>query len=263
MLVLFAAAAFFLFFSLETLVVKAIETNGSEITQTKVSLIEAEMLPASGKLALRGLKIGNPQNFKSENAFELGEISVKVDLATIMSSTVVINEIVIANPELTYEANRKGSNFDIIQDNIDSYRKSAASPSPDGAKGQGNSKDAGKEGIKLIIENLYIRDSRVNVTAPQLAKPMVINLATLEIKDIGKEKGGVTPGDAVREILGALRQSVVKAVTVVNLDGAKDILKGTTAQIREQMEKGADELNDIFDEGTEDLGEAVNELFSN
>ena len=87
----------------------------------------------------------------------------------------------------------------------------------------------------------------MTVTAPQLGKPMVINLATLAFKDIGKEKGGVTPGDAVREILGALRQSVVRAVTVVNLDGARDVLQGTTAQIREQMEKGADELSGIFD----------------
>ena len=247
LLVLFVAAVFLLFSSLETLTVKAVETNGSEITQTKVSLMEAELSLASGKLALRGLKIGNPQNFKSENAFELGEISVKVDLATLMNSTVVINEIIIANPEVTYEVNRTGSNFDIIQDNIDAYRASAASPSPDGENGQGKSKDAGKEGIKLIIENLYIRDSRVTVIAPQFGKPMVINLATLAIKDIGKEKGGVTPGDAVREILGALRQSVVRAVTVVNLDGARDVLQGTTAQIREQIEKGADELSDFFD----------------
>lgn len=261
LLVLFIGAVFFLFSSLDTLIVKAIETGGSEIIQTKVSVTDVELSPVSGKVALRGLKIGNPQNFESENAFELGEISLKVDLATLTESTIVIKEIIIADPEVTYETNGKESNFDIIQKNIDSYRKSSeSSPSSGDAK---ESKSEDEEEIKLIIETLIIRNSRVNVITPQLEKPMIVKLATLEIKDIGKDKGGVSPGDAVREILGALRQSVVKAVTIVNLDGAEEILKGTTAEIRDQMEKGVADSKDIFDKTGDELGGAVKDFFGN
>jgi len=127
LLVLLIAAIFFLFFSLETLIVKAIESNGSEITQTKVSVMETEILLLSSKVALRGLKIGNPQNFESEYAFELGEISLKADLATLGEPTIVIKEFIIAGPHVTYETNGKESNFHIIQRNVDSYRKSAKS----------------------------------------------------------------------------------------------------------------------------------------
>ena len=260
LLVLFIGAVFFLFSSLETLIVKAIETGGSEIIQTKVSVTDVELSPVSGKVGLRGLKIGNPQNFESENAFELGEISVKVDLATLTGSTIVIKEILITDPEVTYETNGKESNFDIIQNNVDAYRKSSESSSSGDAK---ESKSSDEEGIKLIIETLIIRNSRVNVITPQLEKPMIVKLATLEIKDIGKDKGGVSPGDAVREILGALRQSVVKAVTIVNLDGAEEILKGTTAEIREQMEKGVADSKDIFDKSGDELGGAVKDFFGN
>lgn len=264
LLVLFIAAVSFLFSSLDTLIAKVIESSGSEIIQTKVTVEETELSPASGKVALRGLKIGNPQNFKSENAFELGEISIKVDLATLTESTIVIKEIFIADPEVTYEANGKESNFDVIQKNIDSYRESSASSSSsDDAKSKSESKSDDEAGIKLIIETLIIRNSRVNVRIPQLEKPMIVKLATLEIKNIGKEKGGVSPGDAVREILGVLRQSVIKAVTVVNLDGAEEILKGTTEQIREQMEKGVGESTDIFDETGKEIGGAVKDFFGN
>ena len=58
---------FFLFSSLDGLVADGIETYGSEATKTKVVVDETEISPISGKVALRGLKIGNPEIFKNEN----------------------------------------------------------------------------------------------------------------------------------------------------------------------------------------------------
>ena len=81
----------------------------------------------------------------------------------------------------------------------------------------------------------------MNVKTPQLSQPMIVNLSTLEILDIGKDKGGATPAQVVREILAALRQNVVKAVTVVKLDDAEDIIRGTSSEIRDQFENGTDD----------------------
>ena len=241
LLIVFVAVVYFLFSSLEGLVADGIETYGSEATKTKVVVDETEISPISGKVSLRGLKIGNPEIFENENAFELGEISMIIDVATIAEPTIVIKEINIAGPVVTYEANRNESNFDIIQKNVDAYRKSVKGSSSEEVEIQGNKGEGKEEEIKVIIEKLYIRNSRVNVTTPQLPKPMVVNLSTLEILDIGKDQGGATPGQVVGEILAALRQNVVKAVTVVKLDDVEEIIKGTTSDIRDQMENGIDE----------------------
>jgi hypothetical protein len=241
LLVVFVAVVFFLVSSLDGLVAEGIETYGSEATKTKVVVNETDISPISGKVALRGLKIGNPEIFENENAFDLGEISMIVDVATISDSTVVIKEIIIDGPVVTYEANRNESNFDIIQENVDAYRKSVSGSSSEKAEEQDNKSSGKEEEIKVIIEKLFIRDSRVNVKTPQLQKPMIVNLSTLEILDIGKDKGGATPAQVVREILAALRQNVVKAVTVVKLDDAEDIIRGTSSQIRDQLENGTDD----------------------
>jgi hypothetical protein len=241
LLVVFVAVVFFLVSSLDGLVAEGIETYGSEATKTKVVVNETDISPISGKVAIRGLKIGNPEIFENKNAFELGEISMIVDVATISDSTVVIKEIIIDGPVVTYEANRNESNFDIIQENVDAYRKSVSGSSSEKAEEQDNKSSGKKEEIKVIIEKLFIRDSRVNVKTPQLQKPMIVNLSTLEILDIGKDKGGATPAQVVREILAALRQNVVKAVTVVKLDDAEDIIRGTSSQIRDQLENGTDD----------------------
>jgi hypothetical protein len=241
LLVVFVAVVFFLISSVDSLVAEGIETYGSEATKTKVVVNETEISPISGKVALRGLKIGNPEIFENENAFELGEISMIIDVATISEPTVVIKEINIAAPVVTYEANRNESNFDVIQKNVDAYRKSVTSSSSENVENPDDESGGKGEEIKVIIEKLYIRNSRVNVITPQLAKPMIVNLSTLEIFNIGKDKGGASSGQVVREILAALRQNVVKAVTVVKLDDAEEIISGTTSEIRDQLENGTDE----------------------
>jgi hypothetical protein len=240
LLVVFVAVVFFLLSSLDGFVAEGIETYGSEATKTKVVVNETEISPISGKVALRGLKIGNPEIFKNENAFELGEISLIIDVATIADPTVVIKELNILGPVVTYEANRNESNFDIIQENVDSYRNSIENSFEEGAASQDNKNGGREEEVKVIIEKLYIRNSKVSVTTPQISQPMIVNLSTLEILNIGKDQGGATPGQAVREILAALRQNVVKAVTVVKLDDAEEIIRGTTSEIRDQIENGTD-----------------------
>ena len=102
LLVLAAIAVFLLFASLDTLITEAVIKVGSEITQTRVSLDKTEISAISGKGSLYGLKIGNPENFESESVFELDEISLTLDVTTLTDPAIVIKEIVIAAPEVTY-----------------------------------------------------------------------------------------------------------------------------------------------------------------
>ena len=255
LLVLAAIAVFLLFSTLDTLITEAVIKVGSEVTQTRVSLDKTEISAISGKGTLYGLKIGNPENFESESLFELDEISLTLDVTTLTDPTIVIKEIVIAAPEVTYERRANTSNFDVIQKNADAYMNKMDKGSSD-SKGQKSSE------VKLIVERLYIRDAKVKVIAPDISEePMTVKLATLELIDIGKAKGGGSPAELIQEILGAIRQNVVKSLMIIDLGEGQEILRGTASEIREQMEKGIEGTRESLEGKGESIGDSIADIF--
>lgn len=119
--------SFLLFSSLDSVITEAVEHFGSEITQTEVTLDKTVISATTGKGALHGLKVGNPKPFKTPSAFQFSEVSLELDLPSVTKDTVIIKEIVIAGPEITYEVGSGGSNIDAIKKNVDSFSGSSSS----------------------------------------------------------------------------------------------------------------------------------------
>jgi len=205
----------------------AIETKGSEMTQVKVRLKEADISAASGKGALRGLTVGNPTGYKSDTAFSLGEIRLAIDYASLRGDPVVIKELAIVGPQVTYEVGPGGSNIDVIRKNIDSYTKGpggqpgSTAPTPSGAPQPAPKKD-GKE-PKLIVERLLIQGGKVTASAPFLqGRTPSANLPDIKLSNLGKAKGGVPPAEIADEIMRALEQQAVASVGKMDIGGAFD-----------------------------------------
>ena len=115
--VLTGVLIFFLIFSMDSLVTMVVEKYGSQALDAEVTLQKTQISLKSGKGTLTGLKVGNPKGFETESAFQLGEISLTLDAATITKGTVVIKEILIVAPKVTYELGPEGSNLDALQRN--------------------------------------------------------------------------------------------------------------------------------------------------
>ena len=64
----------FVLMTLGTGIKTVVETLGPEMTQAQVTLSSAKISLLSGDGRLKGLVIGNPEGFDTENAFSLGEI---------------------------------------------------------------------------------------------------------------------------------------------------------------------------------------------
>ncbi len=111
-LVLITIGLYIVYSSLDHIAKAAVEKYGSDMTQATVRLNSAKIELSSGNGALRGLTVGNPRGFKSERAFSLGEISLRLDVGSVMKDPVVIKEISITAPEVTYEFGLEGSNID-------------------------------------------------------------------------------------------------------------------------------------------------------
>jgi hypothetical protein len=210
-----------------------------------VELKEAEVSVTSGEGALRGLRVGNPKGFATDSAFWLGEVSLKLDVATVASDTVVIKEIVIQAPEVTYELGAAGSNIDALKRNVENYAKQMSGGGGQGAGGSGG--DAGAEGPKLIIENLYVRNGTVKVSASALGgKTLSVPLPTVHLKNIGKNTGGATPDEVMATLFSSLSGSVGKAVSPLALDKLTGAAESGAAGVKKALEEGAKGAGDTL-----------------
>lgn len=245
-----------LYSSLDSLIEAAVEGIGSDVTQTTVSLKAAKVSPASGAGALTGLEVGNPKGFETDSAFRLGEVSVKLDVGSLTKDVIVIDEVVIAAPEVTYELGPEGSNIDAIKRNVDSYVESIA-----GASSGGGTSGGADEGPKLIIRNLYVRDGVVKVSATALAgKTLSAPLPDLHLTDIGKDKGGATPGEAVEKVLASVTGGIGKAIQPLDLGAITGAIGQGVEGTGKTLKEGAEGAAGAVTEGVEGAGESLKKL---
>ncbi|MBI3453905.1 MAG: hypothetical protein HY057_13935, partial [Rhodospirillales bacterium] len=147
-IVVVAGGLYFVYSNLDSLIKTAVETYGSQATQAEVRLDKVNLSPTTGEGGLVGLRVGNPKGFATPEALRLGEVRMTVDVSTLASSPVIVREIVIVKPQVTYERGPGGSNLEALQ-------KSAAAYAGIGQRGaaSGEKQEAG-QGPKIIIENL-------------------------------------------------------------------------------------------------------------
>lgn len=264
--VIVAGGLYFIWSNLGSIIKTAVEEAGSEVTQVSVTLnnVDVDKL-TDGQAAIRGLTVGNPSGFQTDSAFKLGEVSVKVDPATVTSDVIVIKEVVIAAPEVTYEFGSGGSNIGTIQKNVEK----TAGGSSSGGGGSGSSSggdDSG--GPKLIIENVYVRDGKVNVSADFLkGQKTGASLPNIHLKDIGKEGGkstGASPAEVAQKVVAAISKAATGAVGNLNIGAIKDALGkelgGAAAGIQKSLEKGGD-AGKMLKEGAGEAEKGLKKLF--
>jgi uncharacterized protein involved in outer membrane biogenesis len=196
----------------------AIRTYGPDMAGVSVKLSTLKIIAPDGTVVLRGLMLGNPKGFATDRALAVGEISMTVDVASLARDVVLIRKISILSPEVTYEYATGGSNIDVIQHNIDRYVAEHL-----GAKDNTAGNGPGK---KLIIETLDIRGGKINVSAATLKdKTMKVELPAIQMHNIGTRTNGVTTGEMVQQIMGAVTYNATRAVSPLNLGGAVDPLQ--------------------------------------
>lgn len=241
----------FVLSGLDRLVKEAVERVGSDATQARVTLAKVEISLTSGSGALAGLKIGNPKGFQTPSAFELGRISVTLDTAKTGADVVVIKEIVIDKPKVTYELAGTASNVDAIKRNVDSYAKQFSG----GAKKSG-------EGPKLIIDHLYIKDGKVDVSAGFLkGKSLSTPLPDVHLKDIGKEEKGADPAEVAQRIIDSMTQGASKAVGALGLDKMMGDAAKSAGEAAKAVQEGAGDPAKTIGEGAGQAGEQLKKLF--
>lgn len=258
--VIAVVAATILLSNLGSLIKTAVETYGREALQANVTLASADVSLKSGEGRLTGLNVGNPKGFATPSALKLGEVKVALDTARTTKDVIVLKEIIIAAPQVTYEmAAAGGSNFDALQKNAQAYAKTMGAG--------GVKKDEKKsEGPKLIIDNLYVRDGRVGVSHALLkGKQLDAPLPNIHLKDIGKEKKGATPEEVGERLMAAISQGARGAAGTLNIDKLIGEAGGMAKGAAEGASKAAGEAAKGATKALEGAGgaagDAVKKLF--
>jgi hypothetical protein len=217
-----------------------IEDTGTKATQTKVTLDDVSLSPMSGEGSLKGLVVGNPAGFKSAQAFKLDLVSLKVDTSTITNDVIVVKEVVIAGPDVTYELGDTGDdNIRVIQKNTQAFagggKAGGGAPAGKPAPSPEQAAKSGKE-KKVVIENLYVRGGKVAVTAAALGgKPLGTALPDIHLTNIGKSSGGATGAEVAEQVIGAIAKSAQSAVSKIGADQLKGLAGGKADELMKKL----------------------------
>ena len=200
-----AAIAWFLSTRLDSLVAQLIETHGSQATGTAVRVGSVSIDVTGGRGTIRGLRVANPKGYSRGDAFQLGEITLAIDLGSVRSNPIVIDELTVSAPKASYEVDASGrSNFDAIKANLDRGSSGAA---PDASEG-----DAPPP--RIAIKRFAFQEGTVSAdfsdVDPKRPK-LEAALPSLRLQNVGGSKGG-TPAELGKTIAGAFTRAVGKTV---------------------------------------------------
>lgn len=217
--VVISAVFFFTLSNLGPLIKKTINAVGPEFTKTDVIVDDVSLSIFSGEAKIEGLVLGNPKGFKSSQAMKVGSVYVDVDKKSITKNPIIINKIEVIAPEITYEKISGSDNFQTLLKNIQGRAKAEKKAR------RIQSSDKTKEKKKIVINNLIVKDGRVNLTMAALAgKEITAPLPDIHLKDIGKEKDGATPAQAFEKIFSSLYSSIgADSVTRIFNHGLKQL----------------------------------------
>lgn len=228
------------FFSLNSIVKKGIETVGPELTKVDVKVDAVDISPFSGSGKLTKLFVGNPHDFKTAYAMQMGSIKLGVQIGSVTADTIVINEINIQSPEIQFDGGLSGNNLSTILDNL----KSSSSSSP--ASTNAPAQPAGqKKEKKFIVKDFVLQGAKLHLNVTGFGIPMsqTVSIPDIHMQDLGTAEGGLTAAqlgekiaqpiyDAAYKAAGNLASSAVKGLgnvgngAVTNINGEINSIGG-------------------------------------
>jgi hypothetical protein len=211
--------------SVNSLVKTGVEKGGTHLMEVPVTLADATVSLTSGGGSLSGLRIPNPEGFKSESAITVGNAAISLKPGSLMSSKVVIHQLKVEQPAITYERTLSTSNLDKIMETIQSKVPES---------------DENAEEARFQIDDLQILQASVKLSASALGgKGMQFTLPDIVLKDLGKDGPGLTAAELTKTIMGEVLSGVLGKVAGSGVGGIADALKGAFSQDGGATEDGA------------------------
>jgi hypothetical protein len=187
----------------------AVERYGPGIVGAPVTVGSVILAPWSGRGAVTNLVIGNPPGFKGSHALSVESIEISIKLSSLMSDTIVVESVVVREPDIRYEMGPNGSNLAQLQRS---------------AEGAGGKPDPKKDGGKgLFIRDLTVSGGKVGLSSSLIGtQSMTVDMPEVKLSNLGG--AGRSPAQAAGEALGAIAGAAGKAVGGIASKTASSLL---------------------------------------
>ncbi|MFQ5844260.1 MAG: hypothetical protein ACE5JG_04650 [Planctomycetota bacterium] len=187
----------------------AIERGGEAALGVETSLDAADVGVFGGRLALRGLRVANPEGFRTEHLLALREGSVAVSLGSLLGDRVEVPHLTLAGVSLILERHRGRSNYRVVLRHV---RRFEGEEEPE-------------EGRRFIIREVVVRD--VTVTADLLPvggslTRVKLTIPEIRLHNVGSDSGGV--------LLAELMARLLKSILVSALHHGQGVLPSVLQQ---------------------------------
>ena len=180
-----------------------IEKTGPVILKAPVTLKGVNISFFSGSGELKGFTVGNPVGYKTDYAFQMDRLKVDLDVKSVTSDKIHIENIIIDSPNIVFEGGFNDNNLSQLQKNASAF-------AGEGSQKKKTASDSQSQ--KLLIDHILIQNGSISVSMGILqGQKLTVPLPKIELKDIGKEKDA-SMSDVLGEVLAAINKAVIPAV---------------------------------------------------
>ena len=199
---------------------------GSFLTGTKVT-IGSFKTTLKGSVEVRDFKVGNPKGYHKEHAIEVGSVSVKLDMGTLLKEEPIVEHVMVKGVRIDMEVKGTRSNLTEIQENLEKIvgQEEAAA----------KKKKKSGSGPQPLIRKIALEDMRLSMSSSTLKNSVPIPLAPIYLKNVGGK------GSSLDETLLALFKALVKTA-----DAAGGTIMGGVDAVGNAGKKMTDGIKKLF-----------------
>lgn len=202
-----AAAGYYFLSNLNVLVAGAIETHGSEVTETRVGVSGVDISIREGRGSIEGLRVANPGGYAEQDAFSLGNITLDIDLSSLREDPIVIDEIRVQGPVIHAELSKTGaSNVDELRKRVEAYTSGSSS------SGKGGDEK------KIRIKKFVFEEGRIVVDASAIGvQKKEIALPEFRLSNVGGS-AGAAPDEIAKIVVVTVAKNVTSEIASSEID---------------------------------------------
>lgn len=224
--------------NLNSLVKTSIESVGSELTGTAVTLGEVDVKITEGYGALHRLVVANPEGYNSAYAFSMDNIVLDIDPRSITESVIVIKNITIDGASIIAElTSLSENNLQTILNNLKSNNSSSSASSEPA--------DSSAE-VRFMVEQFNFTNAKAQVISSQFGNHE-LSMPAIKLQNIGDKATGLTPGQLTQALIKPIIASAKAQVSGILKDKARARLVEKLSEKLSDKDKAAvDKLKSLF-----------------
>ena len=249
LLVVVAIAGVLLY--LEPLVKTTVNTVGTKIVGTKVNLDGFRFSPFAGEAEIKGLTVANPEGYKTPNLLDLGRVYAKVNVPSLFTDTIVVEEVSVNGIALTYEMpDLSTNNVMQIQQNI---AKNTASENVSAATEEVTTEVKEEKPVEktssknVIVKKVVVDGGALSAMLPLQQDALTLEMPAIEINGIGEQGKKMNIQETVIDLFNKVLFNATSVVTKY-LTEAKNIIGDAANKVVDDAKgKVGDEVGNLLD----------------